>query len=817
VHIRFDPHLRGAAWPVVDGAASFGQLWVGPSGLLSLLESQVGRGGPGPAPALRSARLVPALAQPGFWAGSAAVDPLGVAADLVSLVDDLQLEGWRGEGSGRLAELAGVADAIPPGIGARLQALLADAEACGARVEHIELLAPRGALPRAWADVIDGLERGGCRISQAVEPGAPQTTPQLVRPPGPLAAADAVAAWLAQRPGDCLIIGADVVLDRALRRHGMPTGGASHSGDNSLLQVLPLVLQLDRRLPDPQAALELLSLRVGPVPGRVARPLIKALHDQPAVGGGPWQAALATGLDALDEDRRDSVRARLTALFGGRDDRSPARLAERAQLVKTWLAGRRQHEEGDAGPFDAALVQCQAFGDLVDACLLAAPSEPTVQRLLRDATAAAPAVPRLPAQAGIAFVDEPGAVLDRAGTVVWWGFTHDSAPSVQRSRLRTREVAELAAAGVILPDRGGLAMRQAVRHERPWRHAQQLLLVCPEVDAAGAAVEPHPTWDTLDRAGAIAAPLPLPLAAADPLPLPAPVRDWAVDAGSVPARETESPSSVSTLLGCSLQWALRYAGGLRPGGTSRLTVDDSLLGGLVHELIAELLAEGPWTSPDDASNRAAELFASRGPEIAAPLFQPAHAALCARARRVTTVAAATLVAQLQAAGLSVVSVEQRRSRPSPVGPEFAGTADLVVGPRPGVIDLKWGGRGYRHDLLARGGAWQLAAYAWLESPGQAADVGYFILRDQRLLMGADSGFPEAEEVEGPGPVDIWDAAVAAWGAAWAEVEAGRLVAGGVDGGDGVVEHTALTAEGFQASPGCGFCDFSALCGRGVSP
>lgn len=102
VRIRFDVDFDGYPWPgpLQATTATFGDQWVGPQGLLSLLETQLGLGGLTQPDGVRSAALVPrVLATKGFWSASALVDPMGVAAALLDWRDALWSGGWPGRAS----------------------------------------------------------------------------------------------------------------------------------------------------------------------------------------------------------------------------------------------------------------------------------------------------------------------------------------------------------------------------------------------------------------------------------------------------------------------------------------------------------------------------------------------------------------------------------------------------------------------------------------------------------------------------------------------------------------------------------------------
>ena len=353
MRIVFDPDFDHGSWPgpLRGGRASAGEDWAGPSSLLGILETALGIGGPSFTMQERAARLVPAVSRmEGFWARSAEVDPFATARRLLEWRDTLVMGGWTGTAGGaRLAALASLPAADVPGLPDRLRAVEEALHRRAPGVERIDVLTPRADLEWLWQRTLDLLERRGTCITELDLGTAPAPAGSdlagarasrfkpsgdgsliLLRPAGPLAAAEEVAAWIAshERAGGTLIVGSDPALDTALHRHGLPTTGASHAmRDGVPLQVLPLVLELGWSPQDPQRAYELLSMRASPVPAEVRWRLRRALNDWPAVDSDSWREKLAEGLAAIDDPaRRERVKIRGDIVWAApvqRSDRYP--------------------------------------------------------------------------------------------------------------------------------------------------------------------------------------------------------------------------------------------------------------------------------------------------------------------------------------------------------------------------------------------------------------------------------------------------------------------------------------------------------------
>lgn len=862
MRIVFDPDFEHGCWPgpLRGGPASAGEDWVGPARFAQVLETALGLGAPGLALPERAAQLVPALrGTAGFWSASADVDPFATARRLLEWRDTLAMGGWRGDGKEpRLAALAALTADSAPGLPGRLLAIHGALARRSPDLESVELFAPRGDLEPLWQRTLGLLEQRGTRVVETALTAAP--TPagtdlaaaraarfvptgdgslRLLRSNGTLAAAEEVAAWLASlgSPPDTLIIGSDPALDAALWRHGLPTTGAPHElRDDVPLQILPLVLDLGWAPQDPQRAYELLALRSSPVPGELRWGLREALGKWPAVDSDAWRETLAAGLAAIEDPvRRERVKRRMGVLWDACVPRTggypAAEVARRAGMLRAWLAGRTAAADADRAGWGAAASQCESLLELVQRSGLAALSAAQLRHLVIEATRGTGGASPFAAQAGMPQVGTPGGVAGPVRHLVWWRFNGASAPGIKRLPLTRAERAELEALGVALPDPGRAAAAQARRWRRPLDQAcESLLFVCPEQDAAGGDLHPHPLWDELvsrvdaknTRRFAEHALLRTSLAGVVPqtrralLPLPQPRRDWTVPGGRIERREQESPSSVQTLLGCPLKWALQYAGRLRAPDSAQVEDDTSprLLGDLLHAIMNRLFA-GPARGADEAALEAGAIFDREGPRLAAALFLPGADAQRENIRRAASRTAHALYGLMTTARLRVIATEQKRPGRA-FGTAFEGYVDLVLGDPARILDLKWGGAVSKRRALQSGTALQLAAYAFLECQGSGPfpPVGYFVMGAQRLLTTQPDAFPGAEPLEGPSPEATWRLLEATHALEWRAVAEGRLVARGVEGddGEGPAKESRVEDGRLVMPPACEWCDYAALCG-----
>lgn len=868
--IRFDPDFDGGAWPgPLDGRdAAAGEAWLGEVGLLRRLETVLGLAGPSPAAAERAAGLVPGLRRvQGFWTQSAEIDALGSARELLRWRDELVLGGWDGREEGmpeRVAAIAQLGPDVIPGLPDRLWAVYETMARRSAEVDTLELLEPVAALPRAWQAVLRRLaEQGTSVVEVELEPTAcrgdlaaaraPKFRPrldgslQLLRSDGPWAAAVEVAAWLSARDtrDGIVIVSPTPLLDAELRRFGLPaTGAAQTGGGSTLLEVLPLVLALGWKPAAPEDAAALLSLSESPVPGGIRNRLRRALSEWPAVGSAEWREALDAGIGAIeDEARRQRVGDRVRGIFHAPVDRAGARypvseIRKRTSLVRDWLWKRLAAlEDGTAPDFERALVealaQCVAFDRIVDLAGFERWSAADLKRFLDEARSSLSAESVLPAEAGLASVASPAAVAGAARCIVWWDFSRRAAPGYSRIPFTAAERAQLSAAGIELPSPAAKAVRYAERWRRPLDQASEiLLLVSPRVDEAGEESHPHPLWDEItariDRTKASSldvflggSPYAAPRASLveHPLrPVPAPLRTWNAPPDLLVLPERASNSAIEDLLRCPMKWALGRLARLEGPDEIEVGISNLVLGRLAHALL-EAVIPAAASDPAAARRLAEQWFDAHARTRVAALFLPGSETEAVRVRRTLVAAAERFAEFVRDSGLELRLAEETVEGAG-LGRTLFGVPDLVLGPKPVVIDAKWGGFTYRRSALQNGTATQLAFYAHLL--GQqggfdkvAASVAYFVLGYGRIVTTDPALGGRAEGVDGPSPAETWLALERMFDARTEELRRGVLLATANPDEDGedIVTDDTMTEDGAIAlAPKCEWCAYGGLCG-----
>ncbi len=855
--ITFDPSFDQGFWPgpLAGKSAIAGEIWVGPMGFLNILETMTGLRGPGVPPALRAASLVPALrARSGFWSASAEVDPLGTASKILEWRDYLVMHGWHGqECSPRLRELAMVTQDVLPGIPDRLLDIAQHLSPVGNDISQLTLFHPPDELPLCWQQVLHTLELTGTTVTSKdisparadgdlaaarrdrFQPNADGSL-QLLRPSNPSAAAQEVAAWLSglDRLDQTVIIGSDSILDQALYRFGLPTTGAGIPVyDNALLQILPLVLEMAWQPPDPQRALELLTLPLSPVPKSIGLRLIRALQKYPAVGSEAWNEALDKGLQTIDDPaRKKRLEQRLGALFTSpltKRSYPAAEVLTRIDLVRSWAKGRMSQEKNELD-WHPLLSQLENAQRLIGISGIEHFTAPQIKRMIHDVTQECGESPLFPPQAGLAQVGRPECLVGTAQNIVWWSFHREAAPSVFVDPFTREEKVALAQAGVLLPDPGRQAELNAGRWQRPLLLAENtLLLVCPEHSPAGEERSPHPLWDEL--VGRMAEDSPAScleqshiLVPSKPEqqtrtihPLPRPEPLWRLEnPGIIAKSQRESANSLSSLLSCPFQWVVTYPGGLSSGLTASLAEPEELEGWFVHQIVARVLQkcqEDPQKLAT-AVQEAGRIFDQQGPKLAARFYLPGFDHLRAQVRNTTLTAVEQIIHMLDQAGFEIQDVEEPYSLDiSELGCSLVGTPDLVLKSPLAVIDMKRGGMKFRRKEIENGTSVQLAVYGRLLSHGESTTfppAAYCMLKAGQIISADAASFPQAIALDGLPLEQTWQAVKNGYTQTWEELDQGLIRAPGND--QEPLEESCIMDERLCLAP-CAFCDLGLVCGK----
>ncbi|WP_426939272.1 PD-(D/E)XK nuclease family protein [Pseudarthrobacter sp. S3] len=783
MNVLFGLYLDRAPWTYRDSA--LGVVRLGPLGLTQLLQTRLGLSGPDARHSTRIRQYMARLAEqdtPETWFHrSFSVDPWSTAIDLLSMRDELVVNGWTGlapdRSTAKLKALASVEQSTLP-----LDRAFADypleliheleSEATAnwpLGISEMKLQHPRGSFPAIWNRLIGALERRGVSV---VEPAA-QTEPvaevTALVAKTEWEAAEHTARWLASgvttegKPDSArsavVASTSTSLLDQELQLRGLPRiGVGSRSRWRAIDQIIPLFFNVIWAPVDVQLLGEFLNLPVGPVRRAAARHLLRALAAQPGTGGEEWLAALQK--ISADENLGSAVAAELdqllsTGLLTDDGTVSGSAVVERAQWLRAQLK-RRVHLYPQ---LESVLSQLNEFMALIDG------PEPvtrkTIARILESV---------VPASSSPLAGDEAAPWLtlrglaelcDDVDTLVWWGCQDDG-----QARSRHWDDAErqaLLGVGVVLPDPAALAELELSVAVNAARHCHRLLLV-RAAEISGEPTKAHPVLSSLAFS---TLPTPLPgtpeenkkavehaISAFSTTPTEL-VRDgvWHLagrtavltpvqpsESQPIPASHELGPrpafmpdrlsySQLSTLIGCSMKWVLEKKGRLRVGDAQSVPTGNTMIGTLVHRVVEELFGE--LYAENRAVPEPAEVHAKLDqlvPHYASELLLPGRGSKLAGLRPVIENSVIKLFQTLQTQGVYIRATEHEFSKPALFNVNgtqlevmVSGYIDVLAADQhaePVVIDLKWTNRAkYRREEITQGDAMQLALYHWALDDG----------------------------------------------------------------------------------------------------
>lgn len=830
--ITFGWHLDGQR--PTSPRAALGESLLGPAGLLSLLETQLGLLANRPAPSERIMQYRDCLKQcdgpKRFYHRSFHTDDLGTAATLLAWRDHWHVHGWDGtaplDAPARVRDLADVekraAGAVAPNVGQRLQAVHDALAVVTPDIAHIALLEPPDTLPLRWQHVLAALPTSDPaplmgqgtgflgQLQQALEAASQgQAPPRLpwhddgtvvvVRAETPTLAQHWLATQLTQPGATLLLCEAEGTrLDLQLGASGAARHGLSEaSAYRPALQLLPLALELLWEPLRLSALIEFLTHPLCPIPAEAARPLAEKVADAPGIGGSRWQNEL-DDIDArVGEEQAVAIRDAVALwLENPRFPVAPgaplAVVSERVARLSEWLAGALTPTDTPRA-HAASLAHAQCKACLVSLQALQRQGESRIrpqqlQKLVAQATAPGAHSPLVYPEVGAEqLVQHPGAIIEPAACVVWAPLARPGMPAP--CAWSEREIAALACAGVQLPSVSDQLEWAAAAWLRPVMAAQQqLVLVLPP-----AGEEVHPVWHMLEamveqpRIVELEHRLTSPGEAMEPLervPLPPPKRWWQLPAGvPLPPRAEESFSSLEKLLFNPYHYLLQYPAKLKASQVIRLGGDYRLYGNLAHGLIEEFFKQPAALTLSHAEFETwfKEAFARRVEHEGAHMLAPGRGMELENFRKRALAAMEHLREQLRQANVVHVEPEKKVAGPFPGG-KLSGSIDLMLKTESGkhiVVDMKWSGEKKYTDKFQENRHLQLALYAELvrQKHSNWPALAYFILDQALFLAPATDPFAGAKAVAaktGESTPQVWQRFVETWHWRHAQLQAGQV-------------------------------------------
>lgn len=225
---------------------------------------------------------------------------------------------------------------------------------------------------------------------------------------------------------------------------------------------------------------------------------------------------------------------------------------------------------------------------------------------------------------------------------------------------------------------------------------------------------------------------------------------------SIQQSETESFSSLNSLLYYPYQWVFRYQVKFKKSSMLSVVKDRVLKGNIAHNVFEGLFnaikaSEEKWTKEavlDWVGEHISELFEREGAVLLMYGQEAERIGLTNKIKQ----AAWALVFAIQENGWTIVDTELPISG-KVATQELKGIVDLVLKRKKGndyekaIVDLKWGGATYRKDQLRNGDDLQLVIYSkLLEQHESWAHTAYFIIESGKIIARNNLAFDSAEAV-----------------------------------------------------------------------
>ncbi len=529
-----------------------GQYYLGPDGLLNLLEDLLGLTGPARENEylrIEEFRQIcrKALEKYGenefFFSRSFALDDFTTATDLLNRYDELLLAGWdfqaRGDMPRRLRDMAllheSASKSLTSGKAERLLAVEVAVKRHLSRggasfFEEIFLVEPLDLLPPFWRRLLpllgpaqlaplpveeepqsdllrfrDFIKRHFASVGEARGDGSLL----ILRTRRTADAAAYVAALFKENPDFkplCLVPDFTSRLDFAMVKEGLPSLGLqSVSLARPGLQLLKLAPAFLWEPIDPYKLMEFVSLPVKPLDEELARVIARELAQSPGLRGEHWRRSLAAffaqRLERSGPEQLELIRRQYQFWFV-RNRYGLHAKAPKSELVDlfTYLANwaRETYEKGGEKQQSLLVLYTQArqLTEWLEYLPEESLSALELERLVRTVYQPAPVQFRLREAGSPDSVHHPAAVLAPAEEMLWWDFTENESPSFF-ARWYTFELDWLSEQSVLLETPDLENERRRWQQQQPVLKAKnRLLLVFPESNMSEPC-QAHPLWSEL--------------------------------------------------------------------------------------------------------------------------------------------------------------------------------------------------------------------------------------------------------------------------------------------------------------------------------
>ena len=761
-----------------------GEKVVGPQGLLDELELRAGLTGRYLDDFQRAILYARALKKvmetkaEAFFAKSFERDKLGTAVILLRWRDALVKTGWESSmtGSSRLDDLAlaerwfGV-----KGEGDRWQQLLGQArkDALLEKDDSIEVTCGKEALEPLYRQLLEALEKQGCHV--CYRPAAADEALHAEKDVLQFKNDIEMAEWLAQQAldeGDAVVCDDTSILNLVLALEDKPQVGMRNHAIGSIMQIFTLGLELFNNPVDVNALLAYLQLPATPLSAvavkwqddegkdkytSLRRMLFAQLLKDNGIGG-QWKDLIDEAVYDFDgNDLSKSDKRKRALLFvdpwtrssgsGAECTVDKATVVEFVKEMKGWAKGNL-HDEERASQFNAIVDNCDTMlliledeGDTVkthDLKLWAA----QISRPVELAT--------LTARKGSIEVTNAVTNLHSAPARLYW----DCTMKEYRFRheldfLTPGETDILKRNGIVVDDRETLLKRKREMTLAALRRVKERIVML-ECEVRGGTVAVEDPVATEVRLGGKLKTMPTTPDMRDMVTKPVEAGstkkgEYKFEKGIVFKRDSESYSSLETLIQRPFDYVMDYILGMKEYGKEAMAGMDTLKGNVAHKYIELLTDQG---ARDVATMRTihSSQFDANLDQLArtngALLLMEENELEFKRFKSLLQRSVDNLLDIIESNGLTIVGPEQKYEADIDDIGNMNATIDYVLRDRNGdyvIFDFKWNeGMAYK-DKLEENDALQLAVYKTVlekhlkdeaGDKGPAAKVsfmGYYVL------------------------------------------------------------------------------------------
>ena len=670
-------------------------------------------------------------------------------------------------------------------------------------IERIELVEPLELLPAPWPRLFAAI---GVPVVERAQPAPPteattdlhrwqQTVLEigeksearppavdgsllLLRAPRAVDAAAYIARLLRLNPDFrplVLLPEKNRTLDEALIQQGLPSLGIeSPSLARPSLQILKLVSAFLWEPIDPFKILEFLSLYLKPLDDGIAKIVGRRMAETPGMDLYNWQRE-------IEEYLADPVRSRevnaATAMrqfkfWFDRERYDVQGKVPKSEVIKIFdylfRWARNESDRANGGSLVTLASQTRRIRDLLYELPENELSQLELERVVRTIYEPSPIVVAPPQMGHLPYVHRNSAMLEPVADLLWWNFGQHE-PDHFFSRWYQDELAffEKNSIRSDTPQRRNELLLWS-RKQPVARCRERMILVIPErVD--GTDMNAHPLYADLEACFGEPDAITFNLRKrTDEVPrqylalpgfeilerrehqAPQPILQNPRLA-ALPPRESESYSSLDSLIYYPHQWVFRYL--LKLNGSSLLSVSDEnrMKGNIAHRVFEKLL-ENDWAAMSEQEVRqfvwdeSLRRLRREGATLLMYGREPDRIGFQLTLQQ----SAITLLNSLKTNKWEVVGTEQRLEDEL-FGTPITGIADLILrrGDEYCILDLKWRGVSYRRNQLQSEEDLQLVLYSRMHNGDTNwPHTAFFIISDARLIARNNLAFQEAEAVAG---------------------------------------------------------------------